>query len=195
MGAMLLAAGPVAQAAPLNLVLANNPDILVQGMTVSYDAGTRALTATGFAVNIDAPPVEAIASGEFSLMAVVSNAGVLLGGEVQITGTIANLGYNSGTLLTGDLTRLGFDPLGGDPLEFVFDITGGDAAASFLAVRPFGGILMSFTGFTDWGSSWSSGVNTAVADVAPVPLPAAAWLFGSALLGLVGVARRRRSVA
>ncbi|MCX2981401.1 VPLPA-CTERM sorting domain-containing protein [Halieaceae bacterium IMCC14734] len=27
----------------------------------------------------------------------------------------------------------------------------------------------------------------------PVPLPAAAWLFGSALLGLAGVARRRKS--
>jgi len=27
----------------------------------------------------------------------------------------------------------------------------------------------------------------------PIPLPAAAWLFGSALLGLAGVARRKRS--
>jgi hypothetical protein len=26
-----------------------------------------------------------------------------------------------------------------------------------------------------------------------VPIPAAAWLFGSGLLGLVGVARRRRN--
>ena len=29
------------------------------------------------------------------------------------------------------------------------------------------------------------------AEVAPVPLPAAAWLFASAVLGMVGVARRR----
>lgn len=29
--------------------------------------------------------------------------------------------------------------------------------------------------------------------LAPVPIPAAVWLFGSGLLGLVGVARRRRS--
>jgi hypothetical protein len=31
--------------------------------------------------------------------------------------------------------------------------------------------------------------------VAAVPVPAAAWLFGSALLGLVGVGRRRKLAA
>jgi hypothetical protein len=33
--------------------------------------------------------------------------------------------------------------------------------------------------------------RTLAIDVAPIPVPAAAWLFGSGLLGLVGVARRR----
>ena len=33
------------------------------------------------------------------------------------------------------------------------------------------------------------------ANFAPVPVPAAAWLFGSGLLGLVGVARRRNKAA
>jgi hypothetical protein len=35
--------------------------------------------------------------------------------------------------------------------------------------------------------------DTVSFDVAPVPVPAAVWLFGSGLLGLVGVARRRKS--
>ncbi len=38
----------------------------------------------------------------------------------------------------------------------------------------------------------SSGVNSAIA-VNPVPVPAAIWLFGSGLLGLAGIARRRDS--
>jgi hypothetical protein len=32
------------------------------------------------------------------------------------------------------------------------------------------------------------------ADVAAVPVPAAVWLFGSGLLGLIGVARRKKTV-
>jgi hypothetical protein len=33
--------------------------------------------------------------------------------------------------------------------------------------------------------------NTLAVDLAPIPVPAAVWLFGTGLLGLVGVARRR----
>ena len=35
--------------------------------------------------------------------------------------------------------------------------------------------------------------NTIAVDLAPVPVPAAVWLFGSGLLGLVGIARRKQS--
>jgi len=37
-------------------------------------------------------------------------------------------------------------------------------------------------------NSWGLDITTSV-----VPVPAAAWLFGSGLLGLVGVARRKKS--
>jgi len=30
-------------------------------------------------------------------------------------------------------------------------------------------------------------------EIAPVPVPAAVWLFGSGLLGLIGVARRKKA--
>ena len=35
--------------------------------------------------------------------------------------------------------------------------------------------------------------NTLAVDLAPIPIPAAVWLFGSGLIGLVVVARRTRS--
>lgn len=34
--------------------------------------------------------------------------------------------------------------------------------------------------------------NTLAVDLAPIPVPAAAWLFGSGIVGLIGVARRKR---
>ncbi|MCF6203065.1 MAG: VPLPA-CTERM sorting domain-containing protein [Methylococcaceae bacterium] len=63
--------------------------------------------------------------------------------------------------------------------------------------------LQNITGFTlrifgtlD-GRFTSGGYNVSVegADVSSVPVPAAAWLFGSALMGLVGFSRRKSSVA
>ena len=52
-------------------------------------------------------------------------------------------------------------------------------------ISPQGG----FSGDTIWHLE---GVATLDAPVNLVPIPAAAWLFGSGLIGLVGVARRRR---
>jgi hypothetical protein len=52
--------------------------------------------------------------------------------------------------------------------------------------------LISFDGIKPGptGPRRVSGSTLAV-DLAPIPVPAAVWLFGSGLLGLVGVARRR----
>ena len=44
------------------------------------------------------------------------------------------------------------------------------------------------------GVTYHSASNMFLTNVAPVPLPAAAWLFGSGLLGLIGIARRKKTV-
>ena len=63
----------------------------------------------------------------------------------------------------------------------------------------FGFETLTFTGFTNLTSvTW---VNTfdyhsfdnIVLDTSSVPVPAAAWLFGSGLVGLLGVARRKKA--
>ena len=68
--------------------------------------------------------------------------------------------------------------------------------SDFGAIGTAGGLHVSSLSIPlggDWLTSWQVStvqVNTAVTTV--VPVPAAAWLFGSGLLALAGVARRRR---
>ncbi|MHB8534727.1 MAG: VPLPA-CTERM sorting domain-containing protein [Sulfuricaulis sp.] len=50
------------------------------------------------------------------------------------------------------------------------------------------------TGDGMWSLSSNGTATYAIPGVSAVPVPAAAWLFGSGLLGLVGIARRKRPV-
>jgi len=186
-----------AQAVPLNLTLDNDPDIVSSFINVSYGSGM--LSANGFALSLDDDgmgPAISIAGGSFDLLASINMSGILTGGTLSIGGTIGSLGFNSGTLLTGNLTDFGFVDMGGDPFEFLFNVTGGDAASLYGGT---GGIILSGTGFAgsfanDFNNSPFAGMAD-VASVSPVPVPAAAWLFGSALIGLIGFSRRRRSIS
>jgi hypothetical protein len=187
-----------AQAAPLGLTLLDTPDIASSFITVGYNAGTDAFTASGFAFLLDddgSVPPEDIVAGTFDLSASINASGNLdlSNGTLEIGGTVASLGFTGGTLLTGDLTAFGFPDLGGDPLEFLFTVTGGDAAGLYGGVGSIGGIILSGdTGFTGDFNNNFAGTGSAVADVAPpVPLPAAVWLFGAGLLALVRVGRNR----
>ncbi len=80
------------------------------------------------------------------------------------------------------------------------DIYFSDAAADIFSIfydsgAPIGSAMVSDVGlgidFSGHDPAWRTLVG--VQDVAPVPLPAAAWLFGSALLGLLGLGRRRQT--
>jgi len=113
-------------------------------------------------------------------------------------------------------TLLGFD-WGADLAGAGVDIIVGDGtftstAASWSSLAATGGsapgdlVTQALTGI-NWGSVNSSAVTTiqfvvtgvqnldSIIDnvVATVPVPAAVWLFGSGLLGLVGIARRKKT--
>ncbi len=71
-----------------------------------------------------------------------------------------DLGFNTGTLLTGNLSQFGFD--GVDyPFEFYFHITGGDAAPLYGKGWIPGGIVIFDTGFPgDFTQDFSSNIAT-----------------------------------
>ena len=123
---------------------------------------------------------EIISNGTYSITATIDESGNASGGGIVIDGTIASLGFNSGTLLTGNLTACGFPDAGGDPLEFLFDVTGGDAASLF---GPVVGVKLIDSGFTgSFASNWKNngnGKNTLASAVVPEP--------GTLLLMLTGL--------
>jgi len=82
--------------------------------------------------------------------------------------------FNAGEDLVYEITGIG----GLTASDFNFFSTPDGGTGPFLSVARF-----QSTGFDTEGSDW----------VAAVPVPAAVWLFGSGLLGLVGVARRKRA--
>ena len=125
----------------------------------------------------------------------------------------------AGLLTSGQTVNVSFDAKGSYPdggvlfVENFSELTGG--GVSFNDLKTFGvnNLWQTFSYSTVLGPDVSGGYTlqfagvcgaaascvsdtfldniTITADVSAVPIPAAAWLFGSGLLGLVGVARRK----
>lgn len=185
---MSLLVATTGQAAPLYLDLNSEPDIFVSGITVGYDSTSGNFSANGFSQQFNGMNLDVVDA--FSLTANInSTTGVLTNGLFSIAGEFNLLGFNSGTLLEGTITDFGFGTALGDPLEFLFTATGGDAQGLY---NGLGGIILGSSSFGGDFSTYTGG-SMAVADVGVVPIPAAAWLFGSALLGLIGYNRRRKT--
>lgn len=85
------------------------------------------------------------------------------------------------------------DPLGAKSLQYKLDsqswVTFTPNSSSFYALNMAGNTQVSFRTLTDTNQFYIQGA-TATA----VPLPAAAWLFGSTVVGWLGIARRRKAV-
>jgi hypothetical protein len=198
---LLLASGVAAgaHAAPLGLVLADLPRIESETIDVRYQAATDSFEAEGFALRLKdegGTPFN-IMGGGFSIQATIDAAGTASAGLLVITGAILGLGFDgSPSLLSASLTGFGFPDSGPGPLEFVFEVTGGDAAALFGGIGAVLGTLVS--GDTGFPNGFSAdfdnlgpfgGEGNAVADTA-VPEPSTLLLAGLGALAL-GTLRSR----
>ena len=110
---------------------------------------------------------------------------------IAIVGDVSSLGISGDTLLSGSFASYSYSVYPG-PNE-VFDATGPDAKSSGLLAAL--GIPLD-TNFEFFGFAIESANGTVVStdfiNTAVVPVPAAAWLFGSGLVGLLGIARRKK---
>ena len=118
-----------------------------------------------------------------------------------------------GALTTGITNIFLFDTSTSGQLDFTGGVGLGDDPVG-LAGATFTYLNLAFTAIATPGTDvnvglgvsgqWQDGNGQSVLDIVytgatvtvnPVPVPPAVWLFGSGLLGLVGVARRRSSQA
>lgn len=110
--------------------------------------------------------------------------------DITGTGNISNVGGGDAEL--GNIFGSGWRQFGGDiygessssVLGFSFDFTA-DA-----------GSLLSISGTytnSDFIDAAILSSNLATVSVSAVPVPAAVWLFGSGLIGLIGFARRKKA--
>lgn len=115
---------------------------------------------------------------------------------IKIDGTISDLGINSSiTLLSGSFQSWNYDPSGS-----IVNFNGGGVDTKHDDLLDALGIPLDtqfeFFAFTlgfDTTADSATAISTDIINTSVVPVPAAVWLFGSGLLGLIGMARRKKA--
>lgn len=184
--------------------------------SLSYAGGVSSLVGTnidvdeivGLATPLNENVVSLCGSCSLDFTTGVSTGGWSFGagGTISITGSVdfpvgtdipAGTTLLSGTFNTATIVDLGSG-------NFEFQIAGGTfndrkhpdllAFYGLPDIGYVGGFNLSFSTTADMGNAFST-TSLGSGDIInqPVPIPPAAWLFGSGLLGLAGIARRRRS--
>lgn len=128
------------------------------------------IDATAFAIVFDATPSINVTNQSFTLHATFDSSTSYFVGDFAV----------AGGLLAGTFDNLTLEILGSGSLDFKTDLT-----------YTSGSLMGGLTGGRLEGIGSTSDLGAKLGSITVVPVPAAVWLFGSGLIGLIGVARRK----
>jgi hypothetical protein len=123
-----------------------------------------------------------------TVLAMFDDSDVAYTSDLTITPLPENVAITSGGIGIGDFTATNealstLNLTGSDWFRLAITTDGGMNWSGDISTSPAGTNLLNVT--------FSDGTVLSV-DIKVVPVPAAVWLFGSGLLGMIAVARRRR---
>ncbi len=206
----------------LGIVLTHLLGVSAQAAVVNYNnlatfqADSGNLTLVNFDVDSDgnsiaAPSPGILAGTKFTGYGITFDRGVVFGEPnlpfigVSPPNVISNSGINSGTgalvnaSFSSAVSEVGITNIGAGAILRIFDETD-NLLGSLLSdldtsTDDFVGMI-SDTPIYRMEFDFVQGIGFGGDDLyfSPIPVPAAAWLFGTALIGLVGFGKRRKAV-
>jgi hypothetical protein len=165
-------------------------------INTNFGTAANSITDTSVATYILSEDTPAYVDLSFGTTSVFNGAGSDLSlffvgdGGHSVGVTLFNGGTSSGTQTYSPSTYTGYNVSQGSTLYAIYymDIDLADFS-SFLGTNPVDVIRLDISG----SSAVPSLLGSYDPNFAPIPIPAAVWMFGSGLIGLLGVARRRRA--
>ncbi|HEY4446279.1 MAG TPA: VPLPA-CTERM sorting domain-containing protein [Steroidobacteraceae bacterium] len=151
----------------------------IQGASVTSGSSPSAITNTGLVGVVNAVETE------IANWASLTNTGTFFDATGATTANAATGPANGGTFNNGLISSGAVN----SALSF-YNILGNTYVAPADGIPAHGSTTTAYAGFWFLSSTGQLSYNIASA-AAPIPLPAAVWLLGSGLLGLIGVGRRR----
>jgi len=179
----------------------NTLRVLFSLLIVLFSSRSHALTICGFGCSPDnyIPGVDPVGAGELISFGNSVNDFNLFQGLIildsEIFNSNPNLTINSGTDIYLGLTEVPSDVVIPEFLQVAVLLESTDAGLTGLVNFEYM-VMRQFDNTDIITISASQGVLVLDVDVlvvSAVPVPAAAWLFCSGLLGLIGMARRKKS--
>lgn len=201
--AMGLVANSPVRASTLSLTQ-TFPDLELASLPISYSFNTKTGTGTFTAaapygllpitttggVIYSSPTGGSTDYYDYKLSAALDGSGAFVSGSFSIADHMTGTSMLSATLTNFGATH----KTGGEVFDFTGNQVSGELAQQFPAFQSGLGIIMNTadSGSTFTGSFTDGFTAAALTDhfPHPVPVPAAVWLFGSGLVGLVAVCRR-----